>query len=367
MQIQEQTNHNDIHKNVNSPSQLQSPKQHLPRWSFWIGIALTVLIGLVAYWLAPLPGLAIMGSLTIALTLGIAWRIIFKLPVHLTSGVRFSAQKILRLGIILTGVRLNFQLIASSGLQILALDGLLIVFGLTVLPFIGRLLGLSKNFAFLLSVGQSICGASAVGAIAALMSENDEEETSLAVAVCGIVGTIGVLGFTFIAPLIHLHGTWYGILTGSTLHEIAQVVAAGPAGGSGAAEVATVVKLTRVVYLAPVALVLAFLFTYKAQKQTTDSNQTSFKLSKLPIPWFVLGFLAVGAINSFGWFSKDIANLILQSSIFLMVMAMAAMGLMVDISKLRRHGWRVLGTSLLTLAIFITVSTLLTFLLGLAH
>ncbi|GLV55114.1 membrane protein [Dictyobacter sp. S3.2.2.5] len=367
MQIQEQTNGIDIQSASNTSSRVREPDRQAPRWSFWAGIALTALIGLVAYWLAPLPGLAIMGSLTIALILGLAWRVTLKLPMNLTSGVRFSAQKILRLGIILTGVRLNFQLIASSGLQILVLDGLLILFGLTVLPRIGRLLGLSKNFAFLLSVGQSICGASAVGAIAALMPENDEEDTSLAVAVCGIVGTIGVLGFTFIAPLIHLHGTWYGILSGSTLHEIAQVIAAGPAGGPGAAEVATVVKLTRVVYLAPVALVLAFLFTYKAQRQATDGSQGHLKLSKLPIPWFVLGFLLVGAINSFGWFSKDIANLVLQASIFLMVMAMAAMGLLVDVSKLRRHGWRVLGTSLLTLAIFILTSTLLTFPLGLAH
>ncbi|QBD74817.1 putative sulfate exporter family transporter [Ktedonosporobacter rubrisoli] len=343
----------------------QKPGSGHTDWKAWgAGLGLTILLGLIAFLLALLPGLATVGSLTIALILGLAWRAIVGLPATLTGGVRFSAQKVLRYGIILTGVRLNFQLIAASGLQVLLLDVLLILFGLLVLPKLAHKLGLSRHLSFLLGVGQSICGASAVGAVSALLRGADEEETSLAVAICGLVGTIGVLLFTFAAPLLHLHGHIYGLLSGSTLHEIAQVVAAGPVGGVGAADMAMVVKLTRVMLLAPVALFLAFFLAFKEGKQDGASGSVNWK--NIPIPWFVFGFLAVGAINSFGWLPKDVSNIVVQISVFLMVMAMAAMGLMVDLSVIRRTGLKALGIAVLSFFIFVGVSSCLLFVLHLA-
>ena len=286
-------------------------------------------------------------------------RVSFALPQKIRGGVRFSAQKVLRYGIILTGVRLNFQLIASSGLQILILDTLLIIFGLLVLPRLTQKLGLSRHLALMLGVGQSICGASAVGAISALLPEVKEEEVSLAVAICGLVGTVGVLLFVFAEPMLHLSGHFYGILSGSTLHEIAQVVAAGPSGGSIAAEISLVTKLTRVMLLAPVALLFASISAFKAEKTAQAGGKNRFHLKSVPIPWFVFGFLTVGAINSFGWFSKDFASLLVQISTFLMVMAMAAMGLQVDLKVIRQTGLKALIAALLSFLLFVGLSTLL--------
>ncbi|GAC1304071.1 MAG: hypothetical protein NVSMB27_43320 [Ktedonobacteraceae bacterium] len=264
-------------------------KPNLPtRKTFAVGLGTTVLIGIVATLLAPLPGLAIMGSLTVALLLGLAWRSIVGLPNAYAGGVKFSAQKLLRYGIILTGVRLNFALIVASGVKVLLLDALLIAFGVGIVPLLAHKLGLSKRLAFLIGVGQSICGASAVGAMAALFPDMDEDEVSLAVAVCGLIGTIGVLLFTFGSRLIALPGGWYGLLTGSTLHEIAQVVAAGAAGGSKAADLAMVVKLTRVMLLAPVALLVAFILSLRAEKRLEQTEQHGFNWKKIPMPWFVL-------------------------------------------------------------------------------
>ena len=334
------------------------------RKTFMIGLAITVVIGIVATFLAPLPGLAIMGSLTVALLLGLAWRTVVGLPKAYAGGVRFSAQKILRYGIILTGVRLNFALIVASGVKVLLLDVLLITFGVGVVPLLAQKLGLSKRLAFLIGVGQSICGASAVGAMAALFPDMDEDEVSLAVAVCGLIGTVGVLFFTFGSRLIALPGGWYGLLTGSTLHEIAQVVAAGAAGGAKAADLAMVVKLTRVMLLAPVALLVAFILSLRAEKRSEQREHRGLNWKKIPVPWFVFGFLAVGAANSLGLFPKSLANLILQASVFLLVVAMAAMGLMVDLAVIRKTGLKALGVATLVFVLFVGMSALILSLIG---
>jgi len=337
------------HKNTREPT----------RKMFVIGLGITVLLGIVATLLAPLPGLAVMGSLTVALLLGLIWRTTIGLPKVYTGGVRFSAQKLLRYGIILTGVRLNFALIAASGIRVLLIDVILIAFGVGVVPILLRKMGLSRQLAFLIGVGQSICGASAVGAMAALFPDTDEDDVSLAVAICGLVGTVGVLLFTFSTHIFALSSNWYGLLTGSTLHEIAQVVAAGAAGGSKAADLATVVKLTRVMLLAPVALLVGFIVMMRAEKQSEQKEQHHFDWKKLPVPWFVLGFLIVGGLNSLGLFPKNIANVILQLSVFFLVVAMAAMGLMVDLNVIRKTGLRALSAALLVFVLFVGVSTLL--------
>ena len=324
-------------------------------WTFLLGLGLTVLIGSIATLLSPLPVLSTMGGLTVALLLGLALRSMLKLPTSYVGGVKFSSQKLLQLGIILTGVRLNFALIVSSGVNILILDGVLVTLGLLVGPWIATKLGLSKRLALLLCVGQSICGASAVGAIAALFPGGDEGDAPLAMALSGVVGTVGVLLFTFGAHLLMLPGGFYGLLVGSTLHEIAQVVAAGPVGGAHAADLAMVTKLTRVMLLAPVALLFSFVLTMRQRQQ----GQSSFDWKRAPIPWFVFGFLAVGVANSLGLFPKEIAGLLLQASVFLLVVAMAAMGLMVDFSVIRQRGMRALGVSLLLFVAFVAVSSLL--------
>jgi len=244
---------------------------------------------------------------------------------------------------------------------------LLIAFGISFIPWLAHRLQLSQGLGLMLAVGQSICGASAVGAIVPLVPGAKEEEVSLAVAICGLLGTLGVLLYGLASAFLGLQGPFYGLLSGSTLHEIAQVVAAGPAGGPGAADLAMVVKLTRVMLLAPVAIGLAFIFTWRASQKagSTGQAQKAFNWKKLPVPWFVFGFLLVGAITSLGWLSKDVAALVLQLSIFLMVMAMAAMGLMVDLQVIRKTGLKAMGVASLGFICFTALSLLLVLTLGL--
>lgn len=344
----------------------QSIRKPVTSWKgFTLGLGLTACLGIAAMLLAPLPGLVVMGSLTVAMLLGIIWRSVANVPKAYTPGIQFSAKKLLRYGIILTGVRLNFGLVASSGLQVLLLDFILITCGIIFIPWVAGKLGLNRGLALLLGVGQSICGASAVGAIAPLSNEIDEDDVSLAVALCGLIGTAGVIFFSLASPLFGWHGNFYGLLSGSTLQEIAQVVAAGPVGGPAGADLAMVVKLTRVMFLAPVALVIAFWLTAKLGKGNNLAGRQVISFSKLPIPWFVFGFVFVGIINSTGLIGKELGNLILQASILLMVMAMSGMGLMVDLRVIRKRGLKALGVATIAFGGFIGVSYLLILVLGL--
>lgn len=334
------------------------------RQAFAKGIGLTLVLGLGAMLLAPVPGLSVLGSLTIALLLGIGWRAVAGLAPSSLPGVQFSARKLLRGAIILTGVRLNFGLIASSGPKVLLLDLLLIIFGILFIPWLGSKLGLRSGLALLIGVGQSICGASAVGAAASLIKEADDQDTSLAVAICGLVGTLGVVIFTGTNQLFHWPSSLYALVTGSTLHEIAQVAAAGPAAGVAAADLSLVVKLTRVVLLAPVMLILAVVFAWKAEKKAEEGQKKGFDWKKVPVPWFVFGFLLVGVVNSTRLVPKEITDLVLQGATFLFVMAMAGMGLMVDLVVIRKTGLRSLGVAVLAFAIFVGTSFFLIGILG---
>ncbi|MGE5708325.1 MAG: YeiH family protein, partial [Bacteroidota bacterium] len=188
-------------------------------------------------------------------------------------------------------------------------------------------------------------------AAAAPISEADEETTTLAVALMGILGTLGVFYYLFLAPHLGFTHQGLGILTGSTLQEVAQVMAAAFTWGPESGDLATLVKLTRVALLAPTLLVLGALLNRKKPTKGFDWKEP-------PLPYFVLGFLLMGGINSFGWLSSWQAALT-KASILLMAFAMAGMGLRIDLARVRKTGWAAiwvggigfLGLSLLAYAL----------------
>jgi uncharacterized integral membrane protein (TIGR00698 family) len=184
----------------------------------------------------------------------------------------------------------------------------------------------------LLAVGTSICGASAVAA-AAPVTGADEDDTTIAVALCGLLGTAGVLCYVFLGRWFDLTHAQLAILSGSTLHEVAQVTAASFTWGPESGQLGTLVKMMRVVLLAPTLVVLGW-WTGRG------SARTAYTWSNPPVPWFVLGFIGVGLVSSSGLVPAPLKSSIAQVSIFLMVMAMAAMGLNTPVSMIRRAGWR---------------------------
>src|SRR5688572_16364558 len=189
------------------------------------GLASAAVLAMVSYWLATLPGLKVVGPLTVALLIGIALRTALGLPALLTEGTRYSARTVLRLGIVLMGARLDFGLVAKVGPRVLLLALAVIVGGITGIRWVTRRFGVPEKLGTLLAVGTSICGASAVVA-ASSVTRAGEEDTTLAVGLCGILGTMGVLFYVFAGPLLGLSTAQLAILSGATLHEVAQVMAA---------------------------------------------------------------------------------------------------------------------------------------------
>lgn len=294
------------------------------------GLALVLALALAGYGLASFPLLSVLGPLTIALIGGILWRATAGLPAMMIPGTRFSARPVLRAGIVLMGARLDYGLVAQAGIKVLVLDLTMIILGIVGIAWLAKRAGIPGKLGVLLAVGTSICGASAVVA-AGPVSKASDEEVTLAVALCGILGTAGVFFYMLVGPLLGLSTLQLGILAGSTLHEVAQVMAAAFSWGLAPGDMGTLVKLTRVVMLAPTLVILGLIV----------GGRTRWSWREPPIPWFVLGFLAVGALGSLGLLAswKPVLS---QASVFLMVMAMAAMGLSTPLDKVRQAGMRTL-------------------------
>lgn len=310
---------------------------------------MTILLAVLALGLSRLPILEHIGPLSTALLLGLIWRAFMDVPLGHHVGIGFSARKLLRLGIILLGVRLNFDLILHGGWKILLLDLSVIGTGLTFITWLGMRLGLEQSLACLIAVDSSICGASAAAAAAPILRARDDE-TALVIPLCSLIGTAAVLAFTFGQSVLHLPPLTYGMLTGATLHEVAQVMAAVTA-VPGAIEIGTVTKLTRVVLLVPAVFFLS-LWVQRRKGAAEAETQSS---APLPKPWFVLGFLVVGVANTLAFrylpnaheTLLDYNRQILIIANFLMAMAMAGMGLQVDFGRLRANGPRAVTTALI--------------------
>jgi uncharacterized integral membrane protein (TIGR00698 family) len=307
---------------------------------FRAGVGLTVLIAVAGLILGSLPALARIGPLSIALLLGLAWRGLMHVPAEHHVGIGFSARQLLRLGIVLLGVRLNFELIAHSGYRIFVLDLIVITFGVLFITWLGKRAGLQGQLPLLIAVGSSICGASAVAATAPVIRARDSD-IALAIPLCSVFGTVAALGLTLAQTYLHLKPETYGILAGSTLHEVAQVIAASAA-VPGALQSGTMVKLLRVLLLIPVVLGLGQLF-----------GRGGTRTVPVQKPWFVGGFFLVGLANTallyaFPQFHPVLFQLdgqVLTVANFLMAMAMAGLGLQVDMASLRTQGLAAIGVA----------------------
>ena len=311
--------------------------------------AISAIIAGIPNVLPGIPGIKILGILGWALVLGILVRSSFILPGNLKAGITYSAKTILRLGIVLLGVRLNFSSLASSGPIILLLDGLIVIVGILGVNYMGKRLGVSRGLRLSLAFGTGICGASAAVAAGSIASAKDEE-VSLAVGTVSLLGTFGVLGFILLRQPLGLTDLQYGILTGSTLQEVGQVIAAASVNAS-ALDTATLAKITRVALLAPALVIASSLLRMREDKATAPSERPPV------LPPFLLGFLAVGLVNSFGWLPKEVSSTAQTLSIAFTAMAMAGIGLGVDLKAMRRVGVKALGVGAIGFLVLVMVSS----------
>jgi uncharacterized integral membrane protein (TIGR00698 family) len=199
---------------------------------------------------------------------------------------------------------------------------------------LGRLIGVERKLAELIAAGTSICGASAVIATNTVTRAADED-VAYAVACVTVFGSIAMFVYPLLPGLLQLDPHAFGLWSGASIHEIAQVVAASFQDGHAAGEFGTIAKLARVTMLAPVVISLGYLAARHARRNGDDTSAAS-----APMPWFVLGFIAMVVVNSLVSIPDDARGVIVTFTTFLLAMALAAMGLETDIRKLCAKGVR---------------------------
>ncbi|TYR80923.1 YeiH family putative sulfate export transporter [Priestia megaterium] len=288
---------------------------------FMKGLLLTFMIALAAKYISQIPFLSIMGHLVIAILVGMIWRGTVGVKKEWEFGIAFSSKKLLRIGIILLGMRLNLSDIFQAGINAFLISVINVVITLLIVYWLAIKLGVEQKLGILTACGTAICGAAAIVAIAPQINAKDEE-VAVGAATIAILGTIFTLLYTLIYPILGLSSAAYGIFTGGTLHEVAHVIAASERGGTASVDAAIISKLTRVALLVPVAFVLGMMI--KKTKKGQDKNKSS-----VPVPWFIFGFLLMSGVNTLGVISNSIVELIVSTAYVLIGMAMAGLGLTV--------------------------------------
>ncbi|KOY14872.1 YeiH family protein [Paenibacillus xylanivorans] len=326
---------------------------------FLQGIGLTLLLSFIAKLLGYLPFLNIMGQLVIAILLGILYRAIRGVPMTAQSGISFSGKRLLRFGIILLGLKLNLLDIVHAGYKVVALAAINVTVAIFIVYGLCKWLKIDKRIGLLTACGTAICGAAAVVAIAPQIKAKDEE-TAVGAATVAILGTIFTLAYTLLYPVLGLSANGYGVFTGATLHEVAHVIAGAAPGGQAALDMAVIVKLTRVAMLVPIALIIGLWSGRQARGGEQKLSKGRIRWRELPVPWFIFGFLAMSGLNTLGIIPQEMISGLLVLSYMLLAMAMAGLGLGVDIATFRRLGKKpflagLLGSVVLSVIGFVLV------------
>jgi uncharacterized integral membrane protein (TIGR00698 family) len=306
------------------------------------GLLLSAAIAGAGYGLRQLPGLALFSPMILAILSGMVFHNVIGTPPNARAGVTFAMRRLLRLAIVLLGLQLTAAQVVEVGGRGLAVIVLTLLSTFLVTTWMGRLLGVDRKLTELIAAGTSICGASAVIATNTVTRARDED-VAYAVACVTVFGSIAMFSYPWLAAILHLNAHAYGLWSGASIHEIAQVVAAAFQDGKEAGDFGTIAKLARVTLLAPVVITLGLLAARRARHHGQDHSG-----AQAPIPWFVLGFIVLVGVNSVITMPAVIHADVVAGTTFLLSMALAAMGLETDFARLKARGLRPLLLGLLS-------------------
>lgn len=299
-------------------------------------------------------------ALVLAILIGIVVRSCWQPGPRWTSGINFSAKLLLEIAVMLLGASISFGAIMASGPALFGGIVVTVTFALVASYLIGRLVGLSQHISILIACGNSICGNSAIAAVAPVIGATSADIAS-SIAFTAVLGVVVVLGLPLAFPLLHLNETQYGTLAGLTVYAVPQVLAATIPIGLVATQVGTLVKLVRVLMLGPVVIILSLLRSkISDDKAILPEKPRLFQL----VPWFIVGFLVLAAVRSLGFVPDSaLKPLTITAGIFTIV-SMAALGLGVDIRVIGRLGGRVTFAVTGSLIVLFAISLGLIRLLG---
>lgn len=322
------------------------------------GLALVVVVALVAHWLAAFEvrtwGRTFVDPLVLAILIGMLVRAVLGAREVLEPGIGFAAKDVLEVAVVLLGAAVNLAAIAAAGLTLALGLVVLVAWAVVIGISIGRMLGLSPQLAVLIACGNAICGNSAIAAVAPSISAS-REDTASAVAFTALLGMVAVFALPLLMHPLGLTHEGFGVVTGSTVYAVPQVLAAAYPVSNIAGEMATLVKLTRVLLLGPVVIAVAAWWrrSTHAQVSRTAAQRGLF------VPWFIIGFAVLATLRATGLLSVASAELASDAAHRLTLAAMAGLGLSVDLREVHRVGPRAALAATLGLLVMLILALLL--------
>jgi uncharacterized integral membrane protein (TIGR00698 family) len=315
------------------------------------GIAVCVVIA-VAGWVLQRVEEALLGrpyveALVLALLIGVAVSAARDLPERFDAGIRFAGREMLEVAVCLIGVAVDTALLRRAGIGLFA--GVVVIVGasLAITYGVGRAAGLPRRLAALLAAGNSICGNSAIAAVAPVIGA-DADDVAAAISFTAVLGVMVVLALPLLVPLLHLSHARYGVVAGMTVYAVPQVLAATLPVSAVAGAMATLVKLTRVLLLGPLVVAMSLV----------SRRKTGAKRGQI-IPWFIIGFVVVAAARAAGLLPVSVIDALRLAATLLTIVAMAGLGLGVDIRALKRSSGRVIAVVCMSLTALGLMSLLL--------
>lgn len=333
------------------------------RYSVLYGLLLSLVIAIVSYqlYVAPIPPFSIgtparhpIDAMLIAIVIGMLIRNTIGVPQRFAAGIRYAVISIMPLGIVLMGARLNFFDVVRTSVTALIISVICVCVALTMTIWLCRRVGVSQKLGILIGIGTAICGGTAI-AVAAPVIEADDGDTAFGIATVTLFGMVAVFVLPLLGQLFGMTQLEFGVWAGTSVHATPQVVATGFAYGPEAGDIATIVKLVRVLLLAPVVIGLGIWYARHKRKQQIAHVTKIGRFTTL-FPPFILGFVLLALANTLHllpdftlhlkdsplWAQQDLrvvlAKLVTWVSTFLLTISMAGVGLGVDVRGLAKVG-----------------------------
>lgn len=324
------------------------------------GLALCAALAGVATLLGHLA--PVVGGAVIAIVLGIVLRNTVGAPARCKPGIRVSSKLVLQVAIAVLGAGLSLRQVWATGTGSLGVLLGTLILGIPIILLLGRLLGVDRTLGRLIGVGTGICGASAIGALAPILAA-EEGAIAYAIATVFLFNVAGVLLFPPLGRLFGFSSHSFGLWAGTAINDTSSVVAAGYSFSASAGAYAVIVKLTRTLMIVPVSLIFA---AVAAREQRRNPSGDTLLAERARVPAFILWFLVASTLNTVGVFGAWGAHVLPALGQFLIVVALAGVGLSADLRAMARTGFRPILLGLAGWICVATLSLLFQYLAGLA-
>lgn len=330
----------------------------LHAWAVIPGVALSIAVAAISVGVQHVEegifGHPYIEALVIAIVLGMAIRTGWTPNQRFRIGIAFSAKQILEVAVTLLGASISFAAVVSSGFGLLGAIVATVAVMMVISYYISRLMGLPVRLSLLIACGNSVCGNSAIAAVAPVIGA-DSDEIASSISFTAVLGVVIVLGLPLLIPLVKLSATQYGILAGLTVYAVPQVLAATVPAGLVSTQIGTLVKLMRVLTLGPI--VVLFSIFGRNLRATAKGAVSSDRINPYQVvPWFILGFLILAGLRSLQVLPATLAAPLQTIASLLTVVSMAALGLGVDLRVIGRVGGRVTSAVTLSLMLLLLIS-----------